>query len=193
MVMLFSCGAAPNTFIDLENNKALVVSSSSTPFVNIETTDTTSRNLTYVRSVVYTLNRSSYSNVTNSIEYQGYYYYWSTNETTDTDSLGDVTVKRAVKYSYLPLIESESIAVKSTTTTTTTFNFTGGEITKDVEVTYNLGGFFTDIEALKTASPDIYNMINHSTTRKYFVDTTVPETKSSSINSFTGFYYLEDR
>lgn len=191
-VMLFSCGGPVNTFVDLKDNQALVVTSSSTPFVNLEDTDTSDYNLSYVKSVVYTLNRSYYSS-SNGIEYEGYYYYWSTNETTDTEVLGTKTTKSAVKYSYIPLIESESIIVKATQTQSVTFSFTGGEITKDVAITYELGGYFTDIDALKTASEDIYNMINHSTTRKYYVDTTLPEQKYSNTNTYNSFYYLEER
>lgn len=191
-VMLFSCGGPTNTFVELKDNQALFVSSSSTPLVNLEDTETENYNLSYVKSVVYTLQRSYYSS-SNGILYDGYYYYWSTSETADTEVLGTKTTKSSVKYSYIPLIESESIVVKTTTTRNTTFSFAGGEITKDVAITYELGGYFTDIEALKTASEDIYNMINHSTTRKYYVDTTLPEYKYSSTSTYNSFYYFENR
>ena len=191
-VMLFSCGGPTNTFVELKDNQALFVGSSATPFVNIVNTETESYNLSYVKSVVYTLNRSYYS-TSGGILYDGYYYYWSTNETTDTETLGTKTVKQSVKYSYIPLVESESIIVKTTTTQNTTFSFAGGEISKDVAITYELGGYFTDIEALKTASTDIYNMINHSTSRKYYVDTTLPEYKYSTTSTYNSFYYFENR
>ncbi len=205
--MLFSCGAnfknrddnspVGNKMTQLKDNEALYVESVAIPFVNTVNEVEAITTLTYTESIVYTLNRaySSYSVPTQDhVEYDGYYYYWTADYNSVEETVGTKTTTTTTIYSYLPFDQNKSIAVKADVHITTKFDYEGGWITKPIDVTYNFNGYFTDLGSIKEASLELYNLVDHATEKRYYIDTTSGiETKASFTNSYDGYYYFEER
>ncbi len=195
--MLFSCGrttTTKNQLTALNDNELLYVDGRALPFVNASNKTETITNLSYTESVTYTLSRTAYSGYSNSILYDGYYYYWSTNENTVSEKIGTKTTETTTLYSYMPYAQDISVVVKAENFIKASYDYEGGWITKHADISYNLGSYFTDINDLKTKSLDLYNLINHETERKYYIDTkSNNEYISSSVNTYNGYFYIEKR
>ncbi len=193
---LFSCTndiETNNTFTRLKDNEVLTANNSR--YMNLETETETIQELEYIISVSYTLYRSSYSpsSTNTSIYYNGYYYYWIASSITEKEQLGLQTVKSTTVYEYLPLVESESVVIRSITKTETTFDYKGGWIEKDVEVKTNLSGFFSSFDILKTDCPELAELIDTDNTRKYYIDVTVPDNITYNSHQINSYYYIDKR
>lgn len=73
---LFACGDSGriSTFADLKNDEVLYVGSTKR-YMNYEDENTTEVTLSYIAKTKYELFRSSSNYNTNSVKYDGYYYY----------------------------------------------------------------------------------------------------------------------
>lgn len=176
-----------NSFTDLKKDEALFVGTEDT-FVNLENTKKETVSLSYTVSVKYSLVRSSYEH-SNAIEYEGYYYYWNTAETTDEAILGNKTTTTTLTHSYLPYGQDENIVVRSETKTTTSYDYKGGWIEKDFSYELNLNNYFSNFAALKTACPELASKIDVSGKKKYYVDVTTPEKTYVQMETFESTYY----
>lgn len=188
---LCSCNSAPtsteNKFIPLEDDQTLCVGSYI--FMNYENKTTSTTYLTFTKKITYRLVSSYYSNGTQSVEYNGRYYYWEKSETTDEEILGNKTVKTTVLYSYLPYTNAENIAVKSTQITSTSFDYAGGFVTKPYDLSIDFSNYFSSAEDLKNALPDLYNQLPAKAEKTYYIDVTVVPTTQTSTQTYTSTYY----
>jgi hypothetical protein len=198
LMSLISCGAdgpiPNNTFISLSNDEILYIGQNGGHFMNYEDKNVTIDKLNYVYAEEYTLWRNySPSSYYDYVEYEGYYYYWSKQTTNETVELGERTMTTIFSYSYLPYLENEGVDVKVTAKTTVSFDYEGGWIEKDTAVDINLNGYFESFEALKTACPELAKKINTTTTRKYYVDVTIPDNIETEHNFYNTYYYIEKK
>ena len=103
--------------------------------------------------------------------------------------LGTSTTRRTTLYSYLPYgKEDTSVALRTVTTTAVTFSYGGGEITKSITYTMQLNGFY----ATEAAVPaEILALVDTTGSKTYYVDVTVPEEKSQTVNTYNKFFRVE--
>ncbi len=180
-------------FTDLKNNETLYVGQNI-----LENYDdgsvTTDSYLTYVKSRTYTLSRSSYNGYTDSVYYNGYYYYLSYDETTGQELLGTKTISTRYYYSYLISGNGEMITVKKTTVTTYTYSYDTKTIEKPCNYTLNLSGYFT-VNSFKTALPSLWEKVNTSTTELYQINAETRINTSINRSSYkdTHFYVEKKR
>ena len=198
LMSLISCGADDpvpnNTFISLSNDEILYIGQNSGRFMNYEDENVTIDKLNYVYAEEYTLWRSySPSSYYDYVEYEGYYYYWNKYTTNENVELGERTTTTNYSYSYLPYLENEGVDIKVTAKTTVSFDYEGGWIEKDVTVDIDLNGYFESFEALKTACPELAKKIDTTTTRKYYVDVTIPDNIATEHNFYDKYYYIEKK
>lgn len=179
-----------NRFIPLENDLTLYVGANGV-FTNYEIENKTEEYLTYLSSVTYTLRRSSYSYGEDIpfVEYEGYYYYWETDNIYEEIMLGEKTVKNTYEYAYMPYGEKNNINVRLTRTTETTYDYEGGFISKDFDYTVDVGYYFDSWNELRMLCPELAKRINTTGTKKYYVDVTTPTSISYNTESFTETYY----
>ena len=193
---LVSCGnqSSKNKFISLKDNEVLKIGQVTKPFMNYENETVTDKYVTYTNSVTYTLKRTSiYNSVTNSVEYNGYSYYWTTETTTQEKKLGKQTVTTVYSYQYLPYGENEEILVKSTVYTHTAFDYDGGWLEFSREAKIELSNYFTSFDDLEEKCPDLAKLIDTSKTQKVFVDIVVPDVTTSQENYYSTYYYIEEK
>ena len=53
--------------------------------------------------------------------------------------------------------------------------------------------YFMSFEALKTACPELAKKIDTTTTRKYYVDVTIPDNIETEHNFYNTYYYIEKK
>ena len=199
VIMIFtlvSCNSkkmeTKNKFTRLGDAEILTIGTTGTRFMNYEKETVTVKELTYTLAVTYTLHKATYD-YGESVLYGGYYYYWTTSNQTETQELGKQTTKKTYIYEYLPYKENENVAVKTNVLTKVSFDYEGGWIEKNVDVTTILNGYFDSFEALKLACPQIAELIDTKPTRKYYVDVTVPDNLVSSEEFYDSYYYIEEK
>ena len=197
ILSLVACGSkemkTKNKFTALGDGEVLTIGESGAQFVNREKESVTIQTLSYTQSVTYTLRRSYYSSSQDEVLYNSYYYSWTTNTQTETQELGKKTTKTIYTYEYLPYKEDESVAVKTNILTKVSFDYDGGWIEKPVEVTINLSGYFESFNTLKSACPQLAELIDTKPTQKYYVDVTIPDSITSSETFYNSYYYIEER
>lgn len=198
ILMLASCNSSEiksnNTFTSLSDNEILTVGSQRVRYMNYQTENTTVSTLTYPIYITYRLNRSYYSDYTNSVKYGDYYYYWSTDETTNESvELGHKTTKTTHTYAYLPYLENEGVSIKETIVTEVSFDHEGGWIEKETEVNIILNGYFASFDAIKSVCPELAAKIDTNTTRKYYVDVTIPDDIITNRQFYDSYYYIEKK
>jgi hypothetical protein len=179
-----------NHFTPLGNDMTLYVGANGV-FTNYEIENKTEEYLSYLSSVTYTLRRSSYrySEEIPYVEYDGYYYYWETDNIYEEIMLGEKTVKNTYEYAYMPYGEKNNINVRLTRTTETTYDYEGGFISKDFDYTVDVGYYFDSWNELRMLCPELAKRINTTGTKKYYVDVTTPTSISYNTESFTETYY----
>lgn len=185
-------GGGANTFIDLNQNQSLYVGSQD--FVNTTTEQTEEMYLTYDAYYKYTLYRSYSQNGTDYIQIGDYYYYWSTQTTTNDLHLGTKTTKSTVKYSYLPYGEDGcNVAVKTTYNTIVSCDYSSGMIETTFAYVIDFNGYFESLAALKSESKELANLIDISGTKKYYVDGDFKDISNYTVDRYTNtYYYLEN-
>ena len=184
--------SSSNHLIALADNEVLNVGNNS--FMNYEDETETVQTLTVTLSVTYTLNRSYYESYSDAVYYNGYYYYWTIENTTETQTLGKATTKNVYTYSYLPYGENEKVLVKTTTARQTTYDYEGGWVEKPITVDTNLNGYFASFSKLESDCPDLAKTVKEApTSKKYYVDVTTPDSTTSSKNFYDTYFYVEKK
>lgn len=122
---LFSCNnSLTRNYVDLNKGEVLIVKNNDIRYTNTTVSITSDVVITYDVKRDYTLNRSSSDRYPNSVLYNGYYYYWTKEITTDKMVVGQSTTTVDKVYSYLSIGEDNlGLSVKTQTTTTTNYAF----------------------------------------------------------------------
>lgn len=122
---LFSCNnSLTRNYVDLNKGEVLIVKNNDIRYTNTTVSITSDVVITYDVKRDYTLNRSSSDRYSNSVLYNGYYYYWTKEITTDKMVVGQSTTTVDKIYSYLSIGEDNlGLSVKTQTTTTTNYSF----------------------------------------------------------------------
>lgn len=108
--------------VDLNKGEVLIVKNNDIRYTNTTVSITNDVVITYDVKRDYTLNRSSSDRYSNSVLYNGYYYYWTKEITTDKMLVGQSTTTVDRVYSYLSIGEDNlGLSVKTQTTTTTNY------------------------------------------------------------------------
>ena len=188
-----ACGSANvNTMTDLKKNEVLVVGGET--FINAETViEEEDMDFRYVTKTVYTLNRTLNPVNSNYVEYNGYYYYWTQENTYNEEILGKSTTTETVTFSYLPILENEKIAVKKKTVYKTSYNYSGGWVDKSREVEFKLGGYFYSYDSIVSSCPALAEKIDAKTTVKYYIDVTTPDYVDYEYDEYNSYYYFEKK
>lgn len=163
-------------FTTLEQNQTLNIGTTLS-FKNNQSSKTENYYLEYLNKVTFVLCRSSYQIGTESVLYDGYYYYWDYETEFDNELVGTQTTTVTTTYSYLIYGENEHITVKSTTETAVTNDFNTKMISKAFTTEYQLFGYFASITELATACPELVKQLPTTTTIKHLIPT--PETTYS--------------
>ena len=182
-----------NELIALPKDATLTVGTKT--FVNNTKATETDVYLTYTQTVIYRLNMSYYSQ--NAPE--GYfpvsegsyaYYYWQKQTITQEQLMGKQVIVTDTTYEYLPYSGGESIMVKTNIKQSHMFDFEGGFIEKPIEYQIDLNGYFTSVEQATASHPDLMAAANTGNIAdKYYVDTVIPQTQTSSTSTFDNTYY----
>lgn len=91
---LFSCNnSLTRNYVDLNKGEVLIVKNNDIRYTNTTVSITSDVVITYDVKRDYTLNRSSSDRYSNSVLYNGYYYYWTKEITTDKMIVGQSTTK----------------------------------------------------------------------------------------------------
>ncbi len=184
--VFFAC-SSDYTFVALNDNQTLVVGNSK--YYNTTEEVTTTDSYTYIVETTFTLRRSSYR-YDDYVEYNGYYYYWDTEDVTATATLGKSTLKNTTKYYYLTYgADKENIRVKKVTETSKSYDYQGGFRTHNRTINYNLNGYFDSISNLEIVCPELLAKIDNVETKKYYVDTTTPNRISTNYYGGSDTYY----
>ena len=157
-----------NTFTLLEKSQTLYVGEDIACFKNFETTHTYPQYLTYTKEINYELHRSAfYPSSSAYVEFDNYYYYWTSTKSVEEEYLGVQTVKITTNYSYLSRgADSDSLVVKTKTVTETSYDYTGGYMNYTRIVNVNLNGYFISTFDMASLCPDIAKLIDRSTSEK---------------------------
>ena len=140
-VSLFSCNnSLTRNYVDLNKGEVLIVKNNDIRYTNTTVSITSDVVITYDVQRDYTLNRSSSDRYSNRVLYNGYYYYWTKEITTDKMIVGQSTTTIDRIYSYLSIGEDNlGLSVKTQTTTTTNYSFDSQWIyTPDVEISTHI-------------------------------------------------------
>lgn len=193
-VSLFSCNnSLTRNYVDLNKDEVLIVKNNDIRYTNTTVSITNDVVITYDVKRDYTLNRSSSDRYSNSVLYNGYYYYWTKEITTDKMVVGQSTTTVDKIYSYLPIGEDNlGLSVKTQTTTTTNYSFDSQWIsTPNVEISTHIFDFNSLVD-IKEKCPDLYNQVDLERTQKQYISG--KSTKSVSVNFQdyqSSYYYIE--
>lgn len=191
---LFSCNnSLTRNYVDLNKGEVLIVKNNDIRYTNTTVSITSDVVITYDVKREYMLNRSSSDRYSNSVLYNGYYYYWTKEITTDKMVVGQSTTTVDKIYSYLPIGEDNlGLSVKTQTTTTTNYSFDSQWIsTPNVEInTYIID--FNSLVDIKEECPDLYNQVDLERTQRQYISG--KSTKSVTVNFQdyqSSYYYIE--
>lgn len=193
-VSLFSCNnSLTRNYVDLNKGEVLIVKNNDIRYTNTTVSITSDVVITYDVKRDYTLNRSSSDRYSNSVLYNGYYYYWTKEITTDKMVVRQSTTTVDKIYSYLPIGEDNlGLSVKTQTTTTTNYSFDSQWIsTPNVEISTHIFDFNSLVD-IKEKCPDLYNQVDLERTQKQYISG--KSTKSVSVNFQdyqSSYYYIE--
>jgi len=163
------------TFTDLAKDQTLNIGLD-TKLKNVQDTSVDRYYIEHRKSIDVILHRSSYQQNENYVGYNGYYYYWTTdNLITDNLELGDMTTKTTITYSYLVFGKDKTdITVKTTVKQEVSYSFATGEYETNCSVSYDLNGYFSSIDDLKTKVPTLADKIPANEIDKHYIK--VPKT-----------------
>lgn len=191
---LFSCNNfLTRNYVDLNKGEVLIVKNNDIRYTNTTVSITSDVVITYDVKRDYTLNRSSSDRYSNSVLYNGYYYYWTKEITTDKMVVGQSKTTVDKIYSYLPIGEDNlGLSVKTQTTTTTNYSFDSQWIsTPNVEISTHIFDFNSLVD-IKEKCPDLYNQVDLERTQKQYISG--KSTKSVTVNFQdyqSSYYYIE--
>lgn len=191
---LFSCNnSLTRNYVDLNKGEVLIVKNNDIRYTNTTVSITSDVVITYDVKRDYTLNRSSSDRYSNSVLYNGYYYFWTKEITTDKMVVGQSTTTVDKIYSYLPIGEDNlGLSVKTQTTTTTNYSFDSQWIsTPNVEISTHIFDFNSLVD-IKEECPDLYNQLDLERTQKQYISG--KPTKSVTVNFQdyqSSYYYIE--
>lgn len=194
-VSLFSCNnSLTRNYVDLNKGEVLIVKNNDIRYTNTTVSITSDVVITYDVKREYTLNRSSSDRYSNSVLYNGYYYYWTKEITTDKMIVGQSTTTVDKIYSYLPIGEDNlGLSVKTQTTTTTNYSFDSQWVsTPNVEISTDIIPYFNSLSDIKEECPDLYNQVDLEKTQKQYISG--KSTKSVTVNFQdyqSSYYYIE--
>lgn len=192
-VSLFSCNnSLTRNYVDLNKGEVLIVKNNDIRYTNTTVSITNDVFITYDVKRDYTLNRS-YDRYPDSVLYNGYYYFWTKEITTDKMVVGQSTTTVDKIYSYLPIGEDNlGLSVKTQTTTTTNYSFDSQWIsTPNVEISTHIFDFNSLVD-IKEECPDLYNQLDLEKTQKQYISG--KPTKSVTVNFQdyqSSYYYIE--
>lgn len=190
---LFSCNnSLTRNYVDLNKGEVLIAKNNDIRYTNTTVSITSDVVITYDVKRDYTLNRSS-DRYSNSVLYNGYYYYWTKEITTDKMVVGQSTTTVDKVYSYLSIGEDNiGLSVKTQTTTTTNYSFDSQWIsTPNVEISTHIFDFNSLVD-IKEECPDLYNQLDLERTQKQYISG--KPTKSVTVNFQdyqSSYYYIE--
>lgn len=190
---LFSCNnSLTRNYVDLNKGEVLIVKNNDIRYTNTTVSITNDVVITYDIKRDYTLNRS-YDRYPDSVLYNGYYYYWTKEITTDKMIVGQSTTTVDRVYSYLSIGEDNlGLSVKTQTTTTTNYSFDSQWIsTPNVEISTHIFDFNSLVD-IKEECPDLYNQLDLEKTQKQYISG--KPTKSVTVNFQdyqSSYYYIE--
>lgn len=193
LVSLFSCNnSLTRNYVDLNKGEVLIVKNNDIRYTNTTVSITNDVVITYDVKRDYTLNRS-YDRYPDSVLYNGYYYFWTKEITTDKMVVGQSTTTVDKVYSYLPIGEDNiGLSVKTQTTTTTNYSFDSQWIsTPNVEISTHIFDFNSLVD-IKEECPDLYNQVDLEKTQKQYISG--KSTKSVTVNFQdyqSSYYYIE--
>lgn len=193
-VSLFSCNnSLTRNYVDLNKGEVLIVKNNDIRYTNTTVSITSDVVITYDVKRDYTLNSSSSDRYSNSVLYNGYYYYWTKEITTDKMVVGQSKTTVDKIYSYLPIGEDNlGLSVKTQTTTTTNYSFDSQWIsTPNVEISTHIFDFNSLVD-IKEKCPDLYNQVDLERTQKQYISG--KSTKSVTVNFQdyqSSYYYIE--
>ena len=192
---LFSCNnSLTRNYVDLNKGEVLIVKNNDIRYTNTTVSITSDVVITYDVKRDYTLNRSSSDRYSNSVLYNGYYYYWTKEITTDKMVVGQSTTTVDKVYSYLSIGEDNiGLSVKTQTTTTTNYSFDSQWIsTPNVEISTHIIPYFNSLSDIQKECPDLYNQLDLERTQKQYISG--KPTKSVTVNFQdyqSSYYYIE--
>lgn len=192
-VSLFSCNnSLTRNYVDLNKGEVLIVKNNDIRYTNTTVSITNDVVITYDVKRDYTLNRS-YDRYPDSVLYNGYYYFWTKEITTDKMVVGQSTTTVDKIYSYLSIGEDNiGLSVKTQTTTTTNYSFDSQWIsTPNVEISTHIFDFNSLVD-IKEECPDLYNQLDLEKTQKQYISG--KSTKSVTVNFQdyqSSYYYIE--
>ena len=192
-VSLFSCNnSLTRNYVDLNKGEVLIVKNNDIRYTNTTVSITSDVVITYDVKRDYTLNKS-YDRYPDSVLYNGYYYFWTKEITTDKMVVGQSTTTVDKVYSYLPIGEDNiGLSVKTQTTTTTKYSFDSQWIsTPNVEISTHIFDFNSLVD-IKEECPDLYNQVDLERTQKQYISG--KPTKSVTVNFQdyqSSYYYIE--
>lgn len=192
-VSLFSCNnSLTRNYVDLNKGEVLIVKNNDIRYTNTTVSITSDVVITYDVKRDYTLNKS-YDRYPDSVLYNGYYYFWTKEITTDKMVVGQSTTTVDKVYSYLPIGEDNiGLSVKTQTTTTTNYSFDSQWIsTPNVEISTHIFDFNSLVD-IKEECPDLYNQLDLERTQKQYISG--KPTKSVTVNFQdyqSSYYYIE--
>lgn len=192
-VSLFSCNnSLTRNYVDLNKGEVLIVKNNDIRYTNTTVSITSDVVITYDVKRDYTLNRS-YDRYPDSVLYNGYYYFWTKEITTDKMVVGQSTTTVDKIYSYLSIGEDNiGLSVKTQTTTTTNYSFDSQWIsTPNVEISTHIFDFNSLVD-IKEECPDLYNQLDLEKTQKQYISG--KPTKSVTVNFQdyqSSYYYIE--
>lgn len=192
-VSLFSCNnSLTRNYVDLNKGEVLIIKNNDIRYTNTTVSITSDVVITYDVKRDYTLNKS-YDRYPDSVLYNGYYYFWTKEITTDKMVVGQSTTTVDKVYSYLPIGEDNiGLSVKTQTTTTTNYSFDSQWIsTPNVEISTHIFDFNSLID-IKEECPDLYNQLDLERTQKQYISG--KSTKSVTVNFQdyqSSYYYIE--
>ena len=192
-VSLFSCNnSLTRNYVDLNKGEVLIVKNNDIRYTNTTVSITSDVVITYDVKRDYTLNKS-YDRYPDSVLYNGYYYFWTKEITTDKMVVGQSTTTVDKIYSYLSIGEDNiGLSVKTQTTTTTNYSFDSQWIsTPNVEISTHIFDFNSLVD-IKEECPDLYNQLDLEKTQKQYISG--KSTKSVTVNSQdyqSSYYYIE--
>lgn len=192
-VSLFSCNnSLTRNYVDLNKGEVLIVKNNDIRYTNTTVSITSDVVITYDVKRDYTLNRS-YDRYPDSVLYNGYYYFWTKEITTDKMVVGQSTTTVDKVYSYLPIGEDNiGLSVKTQTTTTTNYSFDSQWIsTPNVEISTHIFDFNSLVD-IKEECPNLYNQLDLEKTQKQYISG--KSTKSVTVNFQdyqSSYYYIE--
>lgn len=193
-VSLFSCNnSLTRNYVDLNKGEVLIVKNNDIRYTNTTVSITSDVVITYDVKRDYTLNKS-YDRYPDSVLYNGYYYFWTKEITTDKMVVGQSTTTVDKIYSYLPIGEDNlGLSVKTQTTTTTNYSFDSQWIsTPNVEISTHIISYFNSLSDIQKECPDLYNQVDLERTQRQYISG--KSTKSVTVNFQdyqSSYYYIE--